>query len=300
MGRMRVLLAGASGFLGSALRQRLDSDGHRTRRLVRSEATGADDVSWDPYAGTLPEAALDGVDVVVNLAGAPIAHWPWSTSYRKVLLESRTSTTRTIVTALTRRDDQRPALVNASAIGYYGKDRGDEDLDESSPRGHGFLADLVDEWEEATGPLAVAGGRVVMLRTGVVLDDRGGALKLMKVPFSLGVGGRLGDGHQWFSTISRDDWVSAVTCAITDATMSGPFNLVGPESATNADLTRLLGQLLHRPTVMRVPAIALRTALGELSGELLGSLKIRPARLLEAGFEFAHPDLESQLIAGLH
>ncbi|MEJ7630364.1 MAG: TIGR01777 family oxidoreductase [Nocardioidaceae bacterium] len=295
---MVVLLAGASGFLGTALAQRLRDNGHTTRRLVRSDP-GPDDVGWDPYQGDLPAEALVGVDAVVNLAGAPIAHWPWTSAYRKVLRDSRVQTTETIASALAGLDEP-PALVNASAIGYYGTDRGDDDLDEQSARGDGFLAGVVEQWEAATRPVSEAGGRVVLLRTAVVLDDAGGALKVMKLPFSLGVGGRLGNGRQWFSTISLDDWVSAVVRAVTDEDMSGPYNLAAPEPATNAELTRLLGEMLHRPTVLRVPAFALKALLGELSGEVLGSLKVRPTRLLESGFEFAHPDLESELRAALH
>jgi uncharacterized protein (TIGR01777 family) len=296
---MLVLLSGSSGFLGAALRQRLAADGHTTRRLVRSDPSGPDQFRWDPYSGLLPAEALDGVDVVVNLSGAAIAHWPWTSSYRKTLLESRTATTGTLATAIAGLDGPRPALVNGSAVGYYGKDRGDEDLDESSAVGEGFLAEVVSEWEAATRPAADAGARVVLLRTAVVLDQRGGALKLMKLPFLFGVGGRLGDGRQWFPSISLDDWVSAVVRAITDPEMRGAYNLVAPNPATNDDVTRLLGQYLHRPTFMRVPAFALTTALGDLSAELLGSRKVLPTRLQAAGFEFRHPDLESQLKAAL-
>lgn len=296
---MVILLAGASGFLGTALRQRLTDDGHSLRRLVRADPQRADEFRWDPYAGQLPAEALDDVDVVVNLAGAPIAHWPWTSAYRKTLLESRTATTSTLVDAITARGGDAPALVNGSATGYYGKDRGDEELDETSARGEGFLADIVEAWEGATRPASEAGVRVVLLRTAVVLDQRGGALKVMKLPFQLGVGGRFGNGQQWFPSIGLDDWVSAVAKSVTDESMSGPYNLVAPQPSTNADLTRLLGKRLHRPTVMRVPAFALKSLLGELSSELIGSLKVHPWRLQEAGFTFGQPDLNSQLAAAL-
>ena len=203
------------------------------------------------------------------------------------------------MSALTALDGPPPALVNGSAVGYYGKDRGDEELTESSPPGEGFLSQVVQQWEAATRPASDAGGRVVLLRSGVVLDQRGGALKVMRLPYLLGVGGRLGDGRQWFPTISLEDWLSAVTLTVTDESMSGPYNLVAPVPATNADLNRLLGQRLRRPTLMRVPSFALKTALGELSGELLDSRKVRPARLEEAGFEFIQPDLDSELGAAL-
>jgi uncharacterized protein len=296
---MRILLAGASGFLGTALRRHLVGAGHTTRRLVRSQPGEPDDFRWDPYQGVLPSEAMAGVDAVVNLAGAPISHWPWTPSYRKVLLESRTSTTSTIAAAIAHLTGPKPALVNGSATGYYGRDRGDQELVESSGPGDGYLASVVERWEAATGPVTSSGGRVVLLRTAPVLDADGGALKIMKLPFALGVGGRLGSGRQWFPTISLADWVSAVARAVGDPDMSGPYNLSAPEPATNADFTRQLGRLLGRPTVMWVPAVALRAALGELSAQLLGSLKVRPQRLLDAGFEFAHPDVEAQLRAAL-
>ncbi len=179
---MLVLLSGASGFLGTALRRRLEDEGHATRRLVRSDPGGPDEFRWDPYADSLPAEALEGVEAVVNLSGAPIAHWPWTASYRKTLLESRTATTGTIARAIADLDGPRPALVNGSGVGYYGKDRGDEELDESSAPGDGFLAGVVLQWEAATRPAAEAGARVVLLRTAIVLDQRGGALKVMKLP----------------------------------------------------------------------------------------------------------------------
>jgi uncharacterized protein len=292
-----ILLSGASGFLGTSLVRRLSSDGHSTRQLVRRQPTHPTEFSWDPYAGDLPMEALDGVDAVVNLSGAPIAHWPWTSSYRKTLMESRTATTRTIVGAITALDRPPPALINGSGVGYYGADRDDEELDETSTSGEGYLAEVVRQWESATQPAAEAGARVVLLRTSPVLDRSDGVLKVMTVPFRLGVGGRLGNGRQWFASISLQDWVSAAATAITNPTMSGPYNLVAPEPATNADLTRLLGKLLHRPTLMRVPAFALKAVAGELSDQVLGSLKARPRRLLDAGFTFAHPDLASELEA---
>lgn len=296
---MMVLLAGASGFLGTALRRRLTDDGHRTTRLVRSESGGPGEYQWDPYRGELPADALTGVDAVVNLAGAPIAHWPWSASYREQLLDSRVATTQTIANAVSRLDGPLPALVNASAVGLYGPDRGDEELDEDSEPGDGFLADVVKRWEAATRAASDAGCRVVLARTSVVLDKAGGAFPLLRKPFLLGAGGRLGDGTQWFSTVSLDDYLAAMTRAATDPGMTGPYNIVAPQPATNAELTALLGRLLHRPTLLRVPAFALRGLLGQLSGELLGSLKVTPRRLVEEGFAFAHPDLESQLRAAL-
>lgn len=296
---MIILLAGASGFLGTALREHLHGEGHTIRRLVRSEPSAPDQYRWDPYAGSLPADALTGVDAVVNLAGAPIAHWPWTASYRKQLMDSRVATTGTIASAISRLDAPLPTLVNASGVGLYGPDRGDEELDETSAPGDGFLADVVEHWEAATRPALDAGGRVVLARTSVVLDKSGGALPVLSRPFKLGFGGRLGSGRQWFGTISLTDYLAVLTRAVTDPSMSGPYNVVAPRPATNADLTALLGTMLHRPTIMRVPALPLKTLLGDLSGELLGSLKVAPKRLLETGFDFTHPDLESQLRAAL-
>lgn len=296
---MKILLAGASGFLGTALRRRLTEAGHTTTRLVRSGPAGPDEYRWDPYQADLPAEALTGVHAVVNLAGAAIAHWPWTASYREQLLTSRVATTETIARAVSTLDGELPALVNASGVGRYGPDRGDETLDESSTAGDGFLAGVVVQWEAATQAAADAGARVVMARTSVVLDKAGGALPVLRRPFLLGVGGRLGDGRQWFPTVSLEDYLSALTRAVTDTEMSGPYNIVAPKPATNAELTALMGKLLHRPTLLRVPALPLKVLLGELSGELLGSLRVLPNRLLEAGFEFTHPDLESQLRAAL-
>lgn len=294
-----ILLAGASGFLGTALRTTLSAQGHALRRLVRSDPTAPDQYRWDPYSASLPAEALAGVEAVVNLAGAPIAHWPWTASYRTQLMDSRVATTSTLATAIGRLDAPLPVLVNASGVGLYGPDRGDELLDEDSAPGHGFLADVVQRWEAATEPAAQAGARVVLLRTSVVLDKAGGALPVLLRPFKLGVGGRIGSGRQWFATVSLHDYLAVLTRAITDTTMSGPYNVASPQQATNADLTTMLGTMLHRPTFLRVPALPVKAVLGDLSGELLGSLKVVPKRLVADGFEFAHPDLDSQLRAAL-
>lgn len=291
---MRFVLAGASGFLGTALRKHLTDAGHQTRQLVRRTPTSSDEVQWFPYGDGLPPSALDGVDVVVNLSGAPIGHWPWTSSYKQTLVNSRVATTRSITRALGDAD-QPITWVNASAVGYYG-DRGDDVLTEESGAGHGFLADLVRRWEDATAPAAEAGHRVVMIRTAPVLDGSGGILKPMLLPFRLGLGGKVGSGRQWFPSISLNDHLRAVRWMAETAAVEGAVNLAAPESATNADLTQALGRLLRRPTVMTVPTAAVRLALGrDLSGQLLGSLRVRPRRLVDAGFEFEQPDLVSQL-----
>lgn len=292
---MRILMAGASGFLGTALRSHLTLAGHDVTQLVRGEPSTPDQVRWDPYRGVLDPAAVASSDAVINLAGAPIAHWPWTSGYKRKILESRLATGRTIATAIADLD-QRPAWVNASGIGYYG-DRGDEVLDEGSTNGAGFLAEVVRQWEASTEPARSAGARVCMIRTAVVLDSDGGALKLMKLPFQLGIGGRIGDGRQWFPTVSLTDYLAAVTRMATDASLDGPFNVTGPVPATNADFTKALGRQLGRPTFMRAPGFAVRTVAGEVSGEVLGSIRATPRRLDEVGFEFAHPTIEAQLAA---
>ncbi|MBA2638973.1 MAG: TIGR01777 family protein [Nocardioidaceae bacterium] len=293
---MRVVVAGSSGFLGTALRDRLARAGHTVVRLVRGTASTPTESHWDPYAGEVDADVIATADVVINLAGAPIAHWPWTAAYRRTLLTSRTATTGTLARAVARVGGA-PALVNGAGVGAYG-DRGDEVLTERSSRGDTFLAGVVREWEEATQPAVDAGSRVVTLRSGVVLHPSGGALRLMQVPFRLGVGGRLGSGRQWFSPISLDDWTAAVLWLAEHDNASGPHNLVGLTPVTNAAFTAAMGAVLHRPTVLPVPAAPVRLALGGLAIELLGSMRVQPAHLQAGGFTWQHPDVASMLRAG--
>lgn len=292
---MRVVVAGSSGFLGTALRDRLARDGHDVLRLVRGTAATPTESAWNPYGGQVDDELISSADVVVNLAGTPIAHWPWTESYKRTLVESRVATTRTLAEAIARTGGHT-ALINGSGINAYGHP-GDRICDESSPRGDGFLAEVVEAWEGATASASGAGARVVMLRSGVVLHADGGALSLMKIPFWLGLGGRVGSGQQWFSTISRDDWVSAVVFLATRPDTTGPVNVVGPEPVTNAQFTVALAGVLHRPAAIPVPGAPLRLVVGELSDEVLGSLRVVPRALSEAGFTFAHPDVGSALRA---
>lgn len=292
---MRILLAGTSGFLGTALRSRLESAGHEITQLVRGEASAADQVHWDPYSRHLDPDVVADAEAVINLAGVPIAHWPLTAAYKEKILSSRVATTSLLadtIAGLT----QKPALVNASGINIYG-DQGDTLLDEDSPGGGSFLAMVAQKWEAATGSATEAGARVVNLRTAVVLDASGGSLKLIKLPFLFGVGGRLGSGDQWFPTISLTDWVEAVTRVTTDDALAGPVNLVAPVPATNAEFTHALGAVLGRPTVVPVPAFAINALADDLSTELLGSVKAMPRRLLEAGFTFRHPTIGEQVRA---
>ncbi|MGH3447820.1 MAG: TIGR01777 family oxidoreductase [Nocardioidaceae bacterium] len=297
---MRIVLSGASGFLGTALRHHLTTNGHELVQLVRGTPSGPGEVRWDPYRGELDPAVLAAADAVVNLSGAPIAHWPRTSSYKRTLLDSRLAPTRTLADSIAQLDvDDKPALVNASGVNYYGGDRGDEPLDETSTTGGGFLCEMAQRWESATGSASTAGARVVIVRTAPVLAGDGGVLRAMALPFKLGVGGKLGSGRQWFPSVSLADYCSAVERLATDSSMVGPYNVVAPTPATNAELTAAIGAQLHRPTRLTVPAWAIKLALGEMATELLGSLKVRPTRLLEAGFTFAHPDIDSQLAAAL-
>lgn len=295
---MRIVVAGGSGFLGTALRGHLAKAGHTVTQLVRSEPITPAQVQWDPYASTLDPAVLVGADTVVNLAGAPLAHWPWTASYRQQIIDSRVATTKTLADAIAAADSTT-ALVNASGINYYGADRGDELLDEESAAGSDFLAEVCTRWEDATGSAQAAGARVAVLRTAVVLDSSGGALKSLLVPFRLGVGGKLGTGRQWFASISLEDYLGAVTRIATDSSLSGPFNVVAPVAATNAEFTAALGERVRRPTRLTVPAFGIKAALGEFATTLVGGVNAAPRRLVESGFEFAHPTIEAQLDAAL-
>lgn len=296
---MRIVAAGVSGFLGTALRDVWARDGHQVVQLVRGEVSGPAQSSWNPSAGRVDAEVIASADAVVNLAGAPIARWPWTESYKRTLLQSRVSTTRTLATALVETGSSATWL-NASGVAAYGDDRGAEVLTEESATGAGVLTDVVRQWEAATQPAQDAGVRVCLLRSGVVLDRRGGALRTMLLPFRLGAGARIGTGKQYFSVISLSDWLRASVHLLTHDDATGPYNLTGPQPPTNAEYTRALADTLHRPAALVVPARPLRLVLGDLSAELLGSLRVLPQRLLGAGFTFEHPDVRSAVGAALH
>jgi uncharacterized protein (TIGR01777 family) len=294
-GEMQIAVTGASGLVGTALTAFLSTAGHRVRPVVRREARDPGEIGWDPEAGRTDPADWRGVDAVVNLAGESIASGRWSAARKERIRDSRVRGTRLLAETIEAMDAPPRVLVNASAIGFYG-DRGDEVVDETSARGQGFLADVCEEWEEATRPAVEAGVRVVLPRIGVVLSARGGALRKTLLPFRLGLGGRLGPGTQWWSWIHLDDLVGVVARALHDERLEGPVNAVAPEPVTNADFTRVLGRVLRRPTLLPAPAPVLRLAAGEVADALLlSSTAVRPARLLEAEFEFLHADLEQAL-----
>lgn len=289
-----------SGFLGTALRDALARQGHEVVTLVRGTASGPSQSRWDPYAGKVDREVLASADAVVNLAGAPIARWPWTESYRRTLLESRVQTTRTLARALVDTAGDGPTVwLNASGVGAYGEGRGEEVLTEDSPLGAGFLAEVVRQWEAETQPAQDAGVRVCRLRTSVVLDRHGGALRPMLVPFRLGGGARFGTGEQYFSVISLRDWVSATLHLLADAGSSGAVNLAIPDPPTNREFTEALARQLHRPALLALPAAPMKLLLGGLSNELLGSLRVAPQRLTASGFSFADPDVSSVLATAM-
>lgn len=294
---MKFVIAGASGFLGTALTEHLTSQGHEVTRLVRHPA-GPGESTWDPYADKVDLDLIEAADVVVNVAGANIAHFPFTESYRREFYDSRVVTTRVLAEAIAG-TQSKPAFLAQNGVAGYG-DRGDEIVTEETPVGGStFLGQVTIDWQEATQAAADAGARVVILRTAVVLDRKGGALKAMLLPFKAGVGGRIGDGEQYFATISLHDWLAAVTHLATSETAAGPYNLVGPGTTTNAEYTRTLARHLRRPAVIPVPSWPIRKVLGPLAPELLGSIRLEPRRLYDEGFEFRHDDLDSRLAAAL-
>lgn len=296
---MRVVVAGASGFLGSAWTRALDDLGHQVVRLVRREPGSPDESRWDPARGEVDQTVIDDADVVANLAGASNVRVPWTRSYAEVFLASRVDTTRTLAEAVARAD-RKPAFLAQSGTAGYG-DHGDAVITEETPTdADTYMAEVVRRWEAATTPASDAGARVVLMRTAVVLDRRGGALKLMLIPFRLGLGGKIGDGQQYFPTISLADWLGAATYLASDPEATGPYNLTGPDTSTNAEFTRALGRALGRPTFLRAPRFPLRRGLaGPIGGEVLASARVEPQRLLEAGYAFAHSDIDDRVAAAL-
>jgi hypothetical protein len=283
--------------IGSAISTALSARGMRVLRLVRGDdAKGADEIWWSPKENQIDHEALRGVDAVLHFGGRPVDE-RWTESVRQEIHQSRVRSTRLLAETIARLEDGPRTLLVASGINYYG-DRDDETLDETSARGHGFLADVVVAWEGAADPARDAGVRVIHTRCGPVMAEQGGALARMLPVFRLGAGGTLGDGRQWFSWVALEDVVRAVVWLLTESAMDGGINVTAPNPVTNAEFTETLGRVLHRPTVARVPEFALKLAFGEMAGEvLLGSQKVMPRRLLEAGFAFRYPELEEALRA---
>lgn len=293
---MKILVTGSTGLVGSALLPFLRSQGHEVFRLVRSQAkVGPAEIYWNPEQGIEDTSRLEGLDAVVHLAGENISEGRWTEEKKKRIRDSRVQGTRSLSDALARLERPPRTLVSASAIGYYGS-RGDEMMREESAPGSDFLAEVCREWEAATEPAAQKDMRVVMLRFGVILTPKGGALSKMLAPFQFGVGGRLGSGRQYMSWITLDDVVGIINHALNDETLQGPVNVVAPNAVTNYEFTKTLGRVLSRPTIFPVPAFAIRLAFGEMGdAALLASTRVEPARLKESGYAFQHPELEGAL-----
>jgi uncharacterized protein (TIGR01777 family) len=296
---MEVVVSGSSGLIGSALVESLAAAGHRPVRLVRGEERGPDSIVWDPEAGTIDAASLEGADAVVHLAGEGIAERRWTDAQKRRILESRTQGTALIASAIAGLERKPSVLVSASAIGFYGE-RGDDVLTEDEPGAHSFLGEVVAAWEAAAAPAARAGVRVVHPRTGIVLSPKGGALAESLPLFKFGLGGRFGNGKQWWSWISLPDEVRALQWLL-DHELSGPVNLTAPEPVTNAAFTKALGAVLHRPTLFPIPRFGPALKLGgELARELLyTSSRVVPKKLLDSGFTFEHQDIHTALRAVL-
>lgn len=297
---MRIAVTGATGMIGSALARSLRADGHEVRPVSRRASDEPGAIRWDPAAGEVDAAGFEGVDAVVHLAGAGIGDKRWSDATKHEVHASRMQGTDLLVRTLVGLDRPPAVLLSGSAVGYYG-DGGDRDLTEASEPGDDFFAHLAVDWEAAARPATDAGIRTAFLRTSMVLSASGGALKRMLPLFRFGLGGRLGSGRQWWSWISIDDEVGAIRFLLERDDIAGPVNLAAPAPVTNAEMTRVLGRVLHRPAVLPVPAFGPRLVLGrELAdGLVFISQRVRPTVLTEAGYAFRHPDVEGALAAAL-
>lgn len=295
---MRILISGASGFIGSTLADKLTSSGHRVIRLTRRPVSrGQDAVQWDPESGRLEPADLDGVEAVVHLAGEGIGDHRWTEGHKARVLDSRVRGTNLLAVTIAGLESPPKVMVSQSGAHYYGFESGERILTEDDPPGGGFLARVVEQWEAATEPADKAGIRVVRTRSGVVLSPDGGALQRQLLPFKLGIGGKLGSGRQYLSWISLADEVAAMEFLLERDDISGPVNLVSPNPVTNAEFTRALGDALGRPTFMPVPSVAIKLMFStEMAEEMIfGGQRLRPKRLQDAGFEFRDPEAEAAL-----
>jgi uncharacterized protein (TIGR01777 family) len=294
---MRVVVTGTSGLVGSALVASLEKDGHQVIRLVRRVPQNENEIKWDPNGQ--PDAAfVEGADAVVHLAAETISGW-WTEAKKSRILNTRVRGTETISHAIARAERKPKVFLSASGVGYYGS-RKDEVLTEESSSGSGFLANLARQWEMATEPAVRAGVRVALLRISIVLSKNGGALPQMLPPFRMGLGGKVGNGKQYWPWISVDDVVGAIRFVIDNEMLRGPINLCSPQQTTNKEFTRALGRVLNRPTFFPLPSVAVTLLLGEMGQEaLLTSERVEPAKLKRAGFTFQHPDIEQALRAVL-
>jgi uncharacterized protein (TIGR01777 family) len=293
MSPMRILVSGASGPIGAALLRALKAQGAAITRLVRNSATSNEQIVWDPSRPLSPDS-VSGFDAVIHLAGESIVG-RWTDAKKRRILDSRSQGTGHLAEAVAKASQPPRVFVSASAVGFYGN-RGDEILSEDSPSGEGFAADICRQWEAATQPAAKAGIRTAQMRIGVVMSADGGALPKMLTPFRLGLGGRLGNGRQWWTWVSVRDVVGAIQHVLNHESLSGPVNTVAPNPVTNAEFTRILASVLNRPAIFPMPAFAVRLIFGEMGEELfLGSQRVEPAKLAATGYRFQHPDLKNAL-----
>ena len=292
---MKILLTGASGLVGKHLIPVLKKDNHQIVRLVRSkDQANEDTVYWSPLSGEIEVDLLRHIDAVIHLAGEPIMG-RWTDKKKERIRQSRADATHFLCKQLGQLSPPPRTLIAASAIGYYGN-RPDAWIDEDAPPGTGFLPEVCSAWEEATESARKAGIRVVNLRIGVVLSPDGGALAQMLTPFRLGLGGKIGDGKQYMSWLTLEELIGMIQFALRTESLSGPVNAVAPNPVTNLEMTRILGRLVHRPTIFSVPSLAVRILFGEMGIDLLlAGARVKPVRLSEAGYEFKHPDLEHAL-----
>ncbi|GAA1704289.1 TIGR01777 family oxidoreductase [Fodinicola feengrottensis] len=294
---MKIAITGASGMIGTALQPLLRADGHEILRLVRREPAAPDEAQWDPDHRKLDPTLLSDVDAVIHLAGVGVGDKRWTSAYKKLLVDSRVNGTSAVAHALAEAaaDGRQRVLLSASAVGWYG-DTGTIPVEESTPVGDGFLADLVRQWEKATAPAADAGVRVVLMRSGLVCGRGGGVMGRMLPLFKAGVGGPMGSGKQYWPWISLPDELAAIQFLLTAKDISGPVNLTGPTPVTNAKFSHALGRALHRPAYLPVPGFALRIALGEFADEgVLAGQRALPQKLVDAGFSFQHPDVDAAM-----
>ena len=294
---MTVLMSGSSGLIGTSLTDSLRRRGVEVRRLVRRDARYADEYRWDPYESAIDERALKGVDAVVNLNGANIGAERWTADRKRILTESRVSTTRFLAEQMAEMIDPPSVYLSQSAIGIYG-DQGDEILDESSIRGHqdDFLASLTQDWEQAAEPASEAGVRVIHPRTGLVLAREAPLLERLTPIFRAGVGGPIGRGNQWWSWVDLVDVVGAMSFLL-DSELSGPFNVTAPDPVRQKEFAEAMATVLNRPSAIPVPSVALKLALGGEKAQAIGlsSTRAKPQRLLDAGYSFQETSLEKSL-----
>ena len=288
---MKIAIAGASGLVGSALIPALQAQGNQITKLVRSSPR-AGEIEWHPNQDQVDASALEGFDIIINLAGENIAGGRWTDEQKRKIRDSRVNGTHLLSEAIAKMQRKPRAFVCASATGFYG-DRDDEVLDEQSESGGGFLAGVCREWELACDLAVKAGVRVVNLRFGPILAREGGMLSKLLTPFKMGMGGKVGSGRQYISWVSLEDSVNAVVLAVNDESIRGPINVVSPNPVTNEEFTKTLGHVLNRPTALAMPAFAARLAFGEMADEmLLVSQRVMPKKLNASGFEFKYPKLE--------